>query len=104
MLADSTARVWAQWPQPPVCPETHPTATVDTSSPAKDRAEKGTIWPISDRRSRRAQTHRRLSSKDGTVPTAVASTLADTAGMPTSPTRMNRTIRLIVVATADTPA
>jgi len=43
-----------------------------------------------------------LSSKDGTVPTAVASTLASTASTPNKPTSTPRIVRLVTVEIPDT--
>jgi len=78
------------------------TATVDTTSPEADSATKGSTWRATDRGPVARHTHRRLSSKDGTVPTAVATTLAAVAGVPTSPTSTARVTRLVDVATSDT--
>ena len=48
------------------------------------------------------QTHRRLSSNDGTVPAAVATTLAHPGAITRPATSTPRTVRLTVVETADT--
>ena len=64
--------------------------------------QKGVTWRRTDRWERSHQTHRRFSSKDGTVPTAVATTLATTASTPRRPTSIPRMVRLVAVATPDT--
>jgi hypothetical protein len=43
-----------------------------------------------------------LSSKDGTVPIAVATTFDHTAGKPSPPTRTPRIVREVAVETTDT--
>ena len=94
--------MWLQWPHPEVRADTAPTATVETTSPVKERVQKGTIWPSSERRPPLLHTQRRLSSKDGTVPTAVATTFDQVAGIPARPTRTPSVTRLEVVDTTDT--
>ncbi|HLN17685.1 MAG TPA: hypothetical protein VK277_13155 [Acidimicrobiales bacterium] len=65
---------------------------------------KGTTWRRSDAGPRRRQTNRRLSSKDGTVPTAVATRFAHSASKPTTPTSNPSVVRLVSVETTDTAA
>src|SRR3981081_2479177 len=80
-LAASAARVRAVSPR--WAAEAHPaaalTARVDKASPLKERTQKRPISASRERRPLLPQTHRRLSSKDGTVPTPVATTLAHPA-------------------------
>lgn len=52
------------------------TTRVDKPKPLNDNAQNGRISLPRERRSRLAQTQRRLSSKEGTVPTAVPTRLA----------------------------
>ena len=102
-LAASTATVWTAWLRSAVWADARPTATDDTARPVNDSVQKGTTCPATERRPVTPHTHRRLSSNDGTVPTAVATTLATTAGVPTRPTSTPRTTRLVTVDTSDTP-
>jgi hypothetical protein len=80
------------------------TAALDRPRPAKDRAQKGTTWARTERGPAVAQTQRRLSSNEGTVPNAVAATLANTGARPSGPARRPSTSRLTEVETADTDA
>jgi hypothetical protein len=57
-----------------------------------------------DRAPRFNHTHRRLSSNEGTVPMAVAATLAHPAGALTTPTSKPRTVKLVAVEIAETAA
>jgi hypothetical protein len=102
MLAASTASVCQPRLRSIVRAETARTARVETTRPAKDSAQNGVTCRSSARWDRSNQTQRRLSSKDGAVPTAVATTLARTAWTPKRPTRTPRTVRLVTVATPDT--
>ena len=101
-MASSTASVWAPRLHPAVWVAATRTATVDTDRPANDRVVNGTTWAVVGRRSPRPQTQRRLSSKDGTVPTVVATTLATTAATPNTPTSTPSTARLVPVDTPET--
>jgi hypothetical protein len=82
--------------------ETARTVSVESTRPAKDRVQKGVTWRSTDRCDWSNHTQRRLSSKDGTVPTAVATTLASTASTPHSPTSTPSTVRLVTVEMPDT--
>ena len=65
-------------------------------------ANNGPISVSKDRRSVFPHTHRRLSSNEGTVPIAVAITLAHPGVARSVATNTPSTIRLVVVAIADT--
>lgn len=80
------------------------TASVDTPSDRNDRAQKGATSPATERRPPLPHTHLRFNSKDGTVPTAVATTLAQPAVAAPVPIRTTSTVRPTVVEMADTPA
>ena len=82
--------------------ETARTVNVESTSPAKERVQKGVTWRSTERCDWSNQTQRRLSSNDGTVPTAVAATLARTALTPKSPTRTPSTVKLVAVLIPDT--
>jgi hypothetical protein len=82
--------------------ETARTVSVESTRPAKDRVQKGVTWRSTDRCDWSNHTQRRLSSKDGTVPTAVAMTLAHSAGNDRTPTRSPRIDRPVMVEIADT--
>src|SRR5438270_8197676 len=103
-LAASTSRV--RMPAPTWAPEAqravNDTATVDRASPANDSAQKGPISPSSERLPVRRQTHRRLSSNDGTVPAAVAMTFAQPAGTAAVNTSAPSTAMLTAVETTET--
>lgn len=103
-MAASTASVCQPRLRSAVRAEAARTASVDTTRPANDRVQNGATWRRSERCDWSNQTQRRLSSKDGTVPTAVATTLASAAFTPKSPTRTPSTVRLVSVAIPDTPA
>src|SRR5438445_822077 len=72
--------------------------------PVNDRAQKGATSARSDLGPRLRQTQRRLSSKEGTVPTPVAMTLAQPAVAVSVATSTPRTVRLVAVEMADTVA
>ena len=78
------------------------TNTVDRPRPANDIATNGTTWRETERSPVSPQTHRRFSSNEGTVPIAVATTLAQPAGRVLVATNSPSTARLVVVAIADT--
>lgn len=80
------------------------TAAVDRTRVTAERAVKGPTSRRTERGPERPQTQRRLSSKEGTVPTAVATTLAHAADMAPVATSSPKTIRLTAVEMADTPA
>jgi hypothetical protein len=80
------------------------TASVDKPSPAKESAQNGPISASTDRWPVRPQTQRRFSSNDGTVPSAVAVTLAQAALMAPVATSTPSTERLAVVEMAETVA
>jgi hypothetical protein len=102
MLAPSTASVCQPRLRSIVRAETARTAKVETTRPARDNEQNGVTCRSSARGDWSNQTQRRLSSKDGTVPTAVATTLARAALTPTRPTSTPRTVRLVTVATPET--
>lgn len=85
-----------------VAPAATCTASVDSTSPPNESTQNGTTSEASDRRPRRPHTQRRFSSNDGTVPTAVATTLDHAAGAANPPTSTPSTTRLVVVDTSDT--
>lgn len=85
-----------------VAPAATCTASVESTSPLNESTQNGTTSAASERRPRRPQTQRRFSSNDGTVPTAVASTLDHAAGAANPPTSTPSTTRLVVVETIDT--
>jgi hypothetical protein len=101
-LATSTATVCQPRLRSTVRAEAARTAKVESTRPAKDNVQNGVTWRSTDRWEWSHQTQRRFSSKDGTVPTAVASTLASTASTPRRPTRRASTVRLVTVETPDT--
>jgi hypothetical protein len=80
------------------------TAKVDSPRPTKESVQNGPISADRDRRPCLRQTQRRFSSNDGTVPTAVAITLAHPGVTVLRATRTARTVRLMLVEMADTPA
>ena len=80
--------------------DTARTVSVESTRPAKDSVQKGVTWRSTDRCEWSNQTQRRFSSNEGTVPDRVASTLANTALTPKSPTRTPSTIRLVTVRDA----
>ena len=82
--------------------DTARTVNVESTSPAKESAQKGVTWRSTERCVCSNQTQRRLSSNEGAVPTAVATTLATTALTPKSPTRTPSTVRLVTVLIPDT--
>jgi hypothetical protein len=102
MFAASTANVCQPRLRSIVRAETERTVSVESTSPAKDKVQNGVTWRSTDRCDWSNQTQRRLSSKEGTVPTAVASTLATTASTPNRPTRTPSTVRLVTVDMPDT--
>lgn len=73
-MATSTAAVCTSRPEPRVAAPASRTAIVETTRPARESAQYGTAWRMSAPGPRRPHTQRRLSSKEGTVPTAVAMT------------------------------
>ena len=75
---------------------------MDSARPANDSTQNGPTSPRSERVPVLRQTHRRLSSNDGTVPTAVAITLARPAGIALAVTRTPSTVMLVTVATIET--
>jgi hypothetical protein len=101
-FASSTAPVCAARDQVEVAPAATWTAKVESTSPLNDRTQNGTTSAATDRRPRRPHTQRRFSSNDGTVPTAVATTLDHPAGAANPPTSTPSTTRLVVVDTSDT--
>jgi hypothetical protein len=101
-LAASTANVCHPRLTSAVRADTARTVNVESTRPAKDSVQNGATWRRTDRCDWSNQTQRRLSSNDGTVPTAVASTLATTASTPNSPTRTPRTVRLVTVEMPET--
>jgi hypothetical protein len=103
-LASSTAEVCSRRDDVAVAAPAKCTATLDTNRPVKARAQKGTTWRTNDGRPARDQTQRRLSSNEGTVPTAVATKFDSTPGIPASPTNAPRTERLVAVEIAETEA
>ena len=82
--------------------DTARTVNVESTSPANESVQKGVTWRSTERCDWSNQTQRRLSSNDGTVPTAVATTLASTALTPKSPTRTPSTVRLVTVLIPET--
>ena len=78
------------------------TARVESASPVNESIQNGTTSACTERRPVRRQTQRRLSSNDGTVPTAVAMTLATPAGIAVVLTSTPSTVRLVAVATSET--
>ena len=78
------------------------TATVESNSPANDNAQNGTISAATERSPVLCHTHRRLSSNDGTVPTAVATTLAHAGDAVRVATSTPSTVRLVTVAIPET--
>ncbi len=80
------------------------TAKVERARPENDRAQNGPTSAHSERRPDLPQTQRRLSSKEGTVPTAVAMTLAQPAVVVPVATSTPRMVRLTEVAMAETAA
>jgi hypothetical protein len=80
------------------------TVKVERARPANDIAVKGMTSPSREGSPLLLHTQRRLSSKDGTVPTAVATTFAHPAARPSTPTRSPNTVRLVAVATTETEA
>jgi hypothetical protein len=101
-LAASTAKVCQPRPRSTVRADTARTVSVEITRPAKESVQNGVIWRSTERCEWSNQTQRRFSSKEGTVPTAVASALATTAFTPKMPTRTPRTVRLVTVETPDT--
>ena len=101
-MAASTASVCQPRLRSMVRAETARTVRVEITRPAKDNVQNGATWRSTDRCDRSNQTQRRFSSNDGTVPTAVASTLASTASTPKKPTRTASTVRLVTVEMPDT--
>src|SRR5438270_23210 len=81
-----------------------PTASVLRHSPARERTQKGITSATIERSPLFPHTQRRLSSKEGTVPTATATTLAQEAPRTPVATRNPSTVRLVAVATPDTAA
>ena len=79
MLALSTAAVCTRWLEATVQSEAKWTAIDEAASPVKDSAQNGTTCRSVGLLPPSAHTQRRFSSKDGMVPTAVATTL-DHAG------------------------
>jgi hypothetical protein len=82
--------------------DTARTVRVESTRPAKDSMQIGVICRRTDRCDWSNHTQRRLSSNDGIVPTAVATTLATTASTPKRPTRTPRTVRLVTVEMPET--
>jgi hypothetical protein len=72
------------------------------TNPMSERRKYGVAWRRRERRPRWAQTHLRLSSKEGTVAIAVAVTFDQIAGKLRMPTRTPRTVRLVAVEMAET--
>jgi hypothetical protein len=101
-LAASTAKVCQPRLRSTVRADTARTVNVESTSPAKERAQKGVTWRSTERCVWSNQTQRRLSSNDGAVPTAVAATLATTALTPKNPTRTPSTVRLVTVLMPET--
>jgi hypothetical protein len=104
MLAASIESVRVAVDQWAVAEAARCTVRLESPSPAKDRAVNGTTWRARERLDRHRQTQRRFSSKDGTVPMAVATRLANNAPRPSTATPKARVMRLVAVAMADTPA
>ena len=102
MLAASTASVCQPRLRSTVRADTNRTASDEITRPAKDSVQNGVTWRRTDRCDWSNQTQRRFSSKEGTVPTAVASTLARTASTPKTPTSTPRMVRLVAVEMPDT--
>jgi hypothetical protein len=101
-LAASTASVRGPSPQPAVRAAASFTARLETTRPVKERATNGRTWRPQARRPAWAQTQRRLSSNEGTVPTAVAATLAAPPREWRTPTTTPSTARLVAVETPET--
>jgi hypothetical protein len=80
------------------------TASVDRARPANESTQNGSTSAPNDRRPDLPHTHRRFSSKDGTVPTAVATTLAQPSGIDPVATSAPSTVRLTVVEISETVA
>lgn len=80
------------------------TATVERPRATNESKQKGPISAASDREPTLPQTQRRLSSKDGTMPTEVAMTLAQPAVVALVATRTPRMVMLMEVEMADTVA
>ena len=78
------------------------TVSVDRARPVNDSTQNGTTCPPIELRPCWRQTHRRFSSNDGTVPIAVATTLAQPGAIVRVDTSRPSTTRLVVVATIDT--
>ena len=75
---------------------------VETTKPVNESAAYGTACRRMDRRPACAQTHRLLSSKEGIVPIAVATTFDQVAGQASTPTSTPSTLRAVTVEMADT--
>lgn len=103
-FASSTATVCSRRPSVAVAAETNRTASVDSTSPSNDSEQNGTSCPKVGRRPPWDHTQRRFSSKDGTVPAAVATTFAHIAGKESTPTSTPSTVTLVRVETTDTEA
>ena len=80
------------------------TASVERARPANESVQNGPISASSERRPVRPQTQRRFSSNDGTVPTAVATTLAHPAASVAVATRPPSTHMLTPVEMTETVA
>src|SRR5438105_11482906 len=105
-LATSTARVRLKRLHPAASAHAAVirTASVERERPAKERMQKGTISAAIERRPDLPHTQRRLSSKEGMVPTAVAAALAQPAGRRATPTRTPSRLSPTAVDMAETPA
>jgi hypothetical protein len=80
------------------------TAIVESSRPARVITAKGVTSTFTERRPRLPHTHRRLSSNEGIVATAVATTLAAAAPVACVATRLARMVWATVVDTTETAA
>jgi hypothetical protein len=78
------------------------TAILDAIKPKKDSAQYGRACRRRERGLPCAHTHRRLSSKEGTVPIAVAMTFDHKAGKPNAPTSNPRIVSEVMVEIAYT--
>jgi hypothetical protein len=101
-LAISTAAVCKSRDEALVASDARCTAKVERTNPVNERRKYGVAWRRRERWPRWAQTHLRLSSKEGTVAIDVAITFAQIAGKLRRPTRTPRRVRLIAVEMAET--
>ena len=101
--ANMAVTPWLQ-PECSAMSPTMPTTTVDRIMPARVRPTNGAIWRRNDGLPLTPQTHRRFSSNDGTIPAAVATTLAGAGRIVPLATSTVRMLMLVVVATTEVAA